>query len=65
MTPCNGFKIKGNLSTEFAKFPLCADPGIFAKGVQAKLPENSSDVVCFCFLFFVRVVFFYNPQLIL
>ena len=27
----------------------CADPGIFARGVQARLPENSSDNV-FSFL---------------
>ena len=31
----------------------CADPGIFARGAQARLPENSSDV------------FFRRPQLIL
>ena len=31
----------------------CADPGIFARGIQARLPENSSDNVC------------YSPQLIL
>ena len=29
----------------------CADPGIFAKGVQARLPENSSDNVFFSFFF--------------
>ena len=28
----------------------CADPGIFARGVQARLPENSSDNVFFSFL---------------
>ena len=28
----------------------CADPGIFARGVQARLPENSSDK--FFFLLF-------------
>ena len=27
----------------------CADPGIFARGVQARLPENSSDNVCFIY----------------
>ena len=30
----------------------CADPGIFARGVQARLPENSSDNFFF-YLFFV------------
>ena len=28
----------------------CADPGIFARGVQAQLPEDSSDNVFFSFL---------------
>ena len=28
----------------------CADPGIFARVVQARLPENSSDNVFFSFL---------------
>ena len=28
----------------------CADPGFFARGVQARLPENSSDNVFFSFL---------------
>ena len=27
----------------------CVDPGIFARGVQARLPENSSDNVFFFF----------------
>ena len=27
----------------------CAGPGIFARGVQARLPENSSDSVFFLF----------------
>ena len=27
----------------------CADPGIFARGVQARLPEHSSDNVFFFF----------------
>ena len=31
----------------------CADPGIFARVVQARLPENSSDNVFFFFFFFV------------
>ena len=53
MTPCNGFKIKGDSSTELVKFPLCADPEIFAKGVQAQLPENSSDVLICFFVFFL------------
>ena len=34
----------------------CADPGIFARGVQGRLPENSSDNVFF---------FFFCPQLLL
>ena len=33
----------------------CADPEIFARGVQARLPENSSD----------NVFFFFCPQLLL
>ena len=33
----------------------CAGPGIFARGAQARLPENSSD----------NVFFFRSPQLIL
>ena len=36
----------------------CADPGIFAKVVQARLPENSSDNV-FC-LFCPRLLQFYR-----
>ena len=35
---------------------LCADPGIFARGVQARLPENNSDNV----FFFFFVLNFYN-----
>ena len=31
-------------------FNTCVDLGIFARGVQAKLPENSSDVF-FLFIF--------------
>ena len=33
----------------------CADPGIFARGVQARLPENSSDNVFF--FFFVPIFY--------
>ena len=33
----------------------CADPGIFARGVQARLPENSFD----------KVFFLFRPQLLL
>ena len=36
----------------------CADPGIFARVVQARLPENSSDNV-FC-LFCPQLLQFYN-----
>ena len=36
----------------------CADPGIFARVVQARLPENSSDNV-FC-LFFPQLLQFYS-----
>ena len=37
---------------------LCADPGIFARVVQARLPENSSDNV-FC-LFCPQLLQFYS-----
>ena len=39
----------------------CADPGIFARGVQARLPENSSDV--FFFLFCPHFLLFYSGLL--
>ena len=36
----------------------CADPGIFARVVQARLPENSSDVFClFCQLLHFTVAY--------
>ena len=38
----------------------CADPGIFARGVQARLPENSSDSVCF---FCPQLLLFYSDLL--
>ena len=34
---------------------LCADPGIFARVVQARLPENSSDNV-FCLFFSKKTI---------
>ena len=37
----------------------CADPGIFARVVQARLPENSSDNG-FCLFFFFFVLNFYS-----
>ena len=37
----------------------CADPGIFARVVQARLPENSSDNV-FCFVFCPQLLQFYS-----
>ena len=39
----------------------CADPGIFARGVQARLPENSSDDVFFSFLSSFFTVFQEGP----
>ena len=39
----------------------CADPGIFARGVQARLPENSSDN--FFFLFCPQLLLFYSGLL--
>ena len=39
----------------------CADPGIFARGVQARLPENSSDNVFF--LFCPQLLLFYSGLL--
>ena len=38
----------------------CADPGIFARGVQARLPEHSSDVF---FLFCPQLLLFYSGLL--
>ena len=38
----------------------CADPGIFARGLQARLPENSSDNV---FFFFPQLLLFYRGLL--
>ena len=37
----------------------CADTGIFARGVQARLPKNSSDVVVF-FSVFLGLNLFYS-----
>ena len=39
----------------------CADPGIFARGVQVRLPENSSDNVLF--LFCPQLLLFYSGLL--
>ena len=39
----------------------CADQGIFARGVQARLPENSSDNVFF--LFCPQLLLFYSGLL--
>ena len=39
----------------------CADPGIFARGVLARLPENSSDNVFF--LFCPQLLLFYKGLL--
>ena len=39
----------------------CADPGIFARGVQARLQENSSDN--FFFLFCPQLLLFYSGLL--
>ena len=39
----------------------CADPGIFGRGVQARLPENSSDNVFF--LFCPQFLLFYSGLL--
>ena len=40
---------------------LCADPGIFARGVQARLSENSSDNVFF--LLCPQLLLFYSGLL--
>ena len=44
----------------------CADPWIFARGVQFRLPDNSSDNSFFFFFFILFFLsFFLSPQLIL
>ena len=40
----------------------CADPGIFARGAKARLPEHSSDNVFF-FLFCPQLLLFYSRLL--
>ena len=41
----------------------CADQGIFARGVQARLPENSSDNVFFLFIFCPQLLLYYSGLL--
>ena len=36
---------------------VCADPGVFVKGVQAQQPENTLDNVFFCLLFILKLFY--------